>query len=365
MLGSPVRFVDRDYVIFEGKRLLYLSGIDYHRMSNDPEILKALSKAAFEYGISPTGSRTTVGNHVLYVELEKKIAEFFDCEASAVLPSGYLANTVLLQAVADEYDAFFLDEASHSSIVDAARPFGREMIYFKHLDPQSLEESLQKQLKKNSNPLIMTDGVFPARGEIPPLDQYVEIAKRYEAKILIDDAHAMAVVGKNGMGSWEEKGADRDRIYQTGTLSKGFGVFGGLVAGGASLISAIHKKSLAFIGATGLPLPLAAAAIKSIECLSANRQRIADLRRRSLELKDKFRELGFDLPQSPTPIFSITFYDEGKNRRFYRILLESGIYPPFLNYPGAPPGGHFRFIITSLTTDEQIGLLLDTIKSSL
>ena len=82
-------------------------------------------------------------------------------------------------------------------------------------------------------------------------------------------------------------------------------------------------------------------------------------------MKDKFRELGFDLPQSPAPIFSITFYDEGKNRRFYRILLENGIYPPFLNYPGAPPGGHFRFIITSLTTDEQIGLLLDTIKSSL
>jgi 7-keto-8-aminopelargonate synthetase-like enzyme len=365
MLGSPVKFVDRDYVIFEGKRLLYLSGIDYHRMSNDPEILKALSKAAFEYGISPTGSRTTVGNHFLYVELEERIAGFFDSEASVVLPSGYLANTVLLQAVADEYDTFFLDEASHSSIVDAARPFGREMIYFKHLDPQSLEESLQKQLKKNSKPLIMTDGVFPARGEIPPLDQYAEIAKRYEAKILIDDAHAMAVVGKKGMGSWEEKGVDREVIYQTGTLSKGFGVFGGTIPGEIRLISAIQNRSLGFIGATGLPLPLAAAAIKSIEYLSTNRQRIADLRRRSLDLKDKFRELGFDLPQSPAPIFSITFHDPSQNRRFYRILLENGIYPPFINYPGAPSGGHFRFIITSLTTDEQTTLLLETIKSSL
>jgi 7-keto-8-aminopelargonate synthetase-like enzyme len=365
MLGSPVKFVDRDYVIFEGKRLLYLSGIDYHRMSNDPEILKALSKAAFEYGISPTGSRTTVGNHLLYVELEERIAGFFDSEASAVLPSGYLANTVLLQAVADEYDTFFLDEASHSSLVDAARPFGREMIYFKHLDPQSLEESLQKQLKKNSKPLIMTDGVFPARGEIPPLDQYAEIAKRYQAKILIDDAHAMAVVGKSGMGSWEEMGIGRELIYQTGTLSKGFGVFGGIIPGESRLISAIQRESLAFIGATGLPLPLAAAAIKSIEYLSTNRQRIADLRRRSLDLKDKFRELGFDLPQSPAPVFSIRFHDMSNNRRLYRVLIDNGIYPPFINYPGAPAGGHFRFIITSITTDEQINHLIDTIKSSL
>ena len=365
MLGSPVKFVDRDYVLFEGKKLLYLSGIDYHRLSNDPEILNALSEAAFEYGISPTGSRTTVGNHFLYVELEEKIAGFFGSEASTVLASGYLANTVLLQAVADEYDVFFLDEASHSSLVDAALPLGREMIYFSHLDSQSLEESLRKQLKKNSKPLIMTDGVFPARGEIPPLDQYVEVAKRYEAKILIDDAHAMAVVGKNGMGSWEEMGISRELIYQTGTLSKGFGVFGGVIPGEIHLISAIQSRSLAFIGATGLALPLAAAAIRSLACLSSNRQRIADLQRRSRDLKDKFRGLGFDLPQSPAPIFSIGFRDMGNNRRLYRILIDNGIYPPFINYPGAPAGGHFRFIITSITTDEQINHLLDAIKSSL
>src|SRR5512147_1257557 len=108
MLGSPVRFVDRDYVIFEGQRLLYLSGIDYHRLSSEPEVLKALAQAAFEHGISPTGSRTTVGNHFLYLELERKLAEFFETEASALLAGGYLANTVLLQAVAEEYDIFFL-----------------------------------------------------------------------------------------------------------------------------------------------------------------------------------------------------------------------------------------------------------------
>jgi glycine C-acetyltransferase len=333
-------------------------------LSNDPEILKALSEAALEYGISSTGSRTTVGNHFLYVELERKLAEFFEAEASALLASGYIANTVLLQAVAEQNNIFFLDEASHSSLVDAARLFGREMVYFAHLEPQSLEENLRRHLKRNSKPLILTDGVFPARGEIPPLDQYVEFARRYETKILVDDAHALAVVGEKGLGSWEEKGIDREVVYQTGTLSKGFGVFGGVIPGESRLISQIQKKSLAFIGATGIPLPLAAAAIKSVEYLGANREKIASLRRRSLELKRKFRNLGFDLPPSPAPIFSITFHDEVQNKRLHHVLLEKGIFPPFINYPGAPAGGHFRFIITSQTTDEQIGLLLEAVISA-
>lgn len=364
MLGPSVKFVERDYVVFEGKKLLYLSGIDYHRLSSHPEILEALSEAALKFGISPTGSRTTVGNHFLYVELERKLAEFFETEASALLAGGYLANTVLLQAVAEEHDIFFLDEASHSSVADAARLIGRETVYFEHLESQSLEENLRRRLKRGSKPLILTDGVFPARGEIPPLDQYVEIAGRYGAKILTDDAHALAVVGEKGLGSWEEKGIDRGFVYQTGTLSKGFGVFGGVIPGELGLISQIRGKSQAFIGATGMPIPLAAAAIKSVEYLSANRGKILDLRRRSLALKRKFRSLGFDLPPSPAPIFSITFHDEEQNRRLYRILLEKGIFPPFINYPGTPAGGHFRFIITSRTTDEQIGLLLEAIISS-
>jgi 7-keto-8-aminopelargonate synthetase-like enzyme len=189
--------------------------------------------------------------------------------------------------------------------------------------------------------------------------------KKYDGKILVDDAHAMAVVGKTGKGSWEAKGIHRDLIYQTGTLSKGFGVFGGIIPGKRQLISQIQNKSLAFVGATGLPLPLAAGAIKSIDYMISHRQIIIQLQKRALELKDQFRQLGFDLSPSPAPIFSITFYDEEKNKRLYNILIRNGIYPPFINYPGAPQGGHFRFIITSITTSEQVKLLFETVRSSL
>jgi 7-keto-8-aminopelargonate synthetase-like enzyme len=365
MLGPVLKFVDRDYVLFEGRKLLYLGGIDYHRMSNDPMILKAVAEATFEYGLNPTGSRTTTGNHPLYLELERKVAEFFESEDSAVFPSGYLGNIILLQAIANEYDIFLLDRISHSSIADAARQFGKQIILFEHLDAQDLDQKLKEHMKAPLRPLILTDGVFPARGEIPPLNQYIEVVKKYDGKILVDDAHAMAVVGKTGKGSWEAKGIHRDLIYQTGTLSKGFGVFGGIIPGKRQLISQIQNKSLAFVGATGLPLPLAAGAIKSIDYMISHRQIIIELQKRALELKDQFRQLGFDLPPSPAPIFSITFYDEEKNKRLYNILIRNGIYPPFINYPGAPQGGHFRFIITSITTSEQVKLLFETVKSSL
>jgi 8-amino-7-oxononanoate synthase len=365
MLGPVLRFVDRNYVLFEDKKLLYLGGIDYHRMSNDPMILKAVAEAAVEYGLNPTGSRTTTGNHPLYLELERKVADFFESEQSVVFPSGYLGNLILLQAIADEYDLLLLDQISHSSIVDAARQSGKRMVFFNHLDAQDLDQKFKTHVRARLKPLIMTDGVFSARGEIPPLDQYAEIVRRYDGKILIDDAHGMAVVGKSGKGSWEEKGIPRDLIYQTGTLSKGFGVFGGIIPGKRQLISEIQKKSLAFVGATGLPLPFAAAAIKSVDYMLSHREIIVDLQKRSLELKNQFRQLGFDLPQSPSPIFSITFYDEDKNKRLYDLLIKNGIYPPFINYPGAPPGGHFRFIITSITTQEQVNLVFETIQSSL
>jgi 7-keto-8-aminopelargonate synthetase-like enzyme len=365
MLGPEIKFVDRDFLIFERKKLLYLGGIDYHRMSNNPMIIKSMSEAAFEYGLNPTGSRTTTGNHILYIQLENKVANFFDTETAVVFPSGYLANIILLQAVAEEYDTFFIDETAHSSIVDAANGCAKKIVRFKFLDAQNLKEKLQKHLKNNEKPLVMTDGVFPARGAIPPLRDYAQVINKYNGKILIDDAHAMAVVGRTGKGSWEEEGIARDLVMQTGTLSKGFGVFGGIIPGEYSQIKKIHEKSLAFVGSTGLSLPLAAAAIRSVSYFIENKHLISSLQEKAISLKLRFKEIGFDMPATPTPIFSITYHDIDKNKRLYKILIDNGIYPPFINYPGAPPGGHFRFILTSSTPQNQIDLLFDTIKSSI
>ena len=365
MLGPEISFVDQDHVLCAGKTYLYLAGIDYHRMSHHPVTINAVAEGARQYGINPTGSRTTTGNHPLYSQLEEKIAEFFGAESALVCPSGYLSNTLLLQAIASDYGVFFIDERAHSSLMDAAHQFNKPCIRFRHLDAQSLDEQMKQHLPAGSIPLVMTDGVFPAQGDIPPLEAYAQVIENNDGKILVDDAHAMAVVGEAGRGSWEFRGVDRDLIYQTGTLSKGFGVFGGIIPGSSPLIAAIHEKSPAFIGCTGLALPLAQAARCSIAHIQTHRHLITGLQERSLRLKQRFEAIGFSMPRTPVPIFSITHQESNKNTKLKRLLLKNKIYPPFINYPGSPPGGHFRFIITSSTTDEQIDLLFDTVKSSL
>ncbi len=365
MLGSEIEFVNRDYIRYEGKNYLYLAGIDYHRMTKNPIIIQSLSKTAYDHGINPTGSRSTTGNHTIYGKLEKKVAEFLDTEASVILPSGYLANTILLQTIADEFDKFFVDEKAHSSIIDALNLCNVEPITFSHLDDKNLENKIQENLSEGENPLVLTDGVFPANGEIPPLHRYSKIISKHNGKILVDDAHAMAVIGERGIGSLEYCGVDRNLVYQTGTLSKGFGVFGGVIAGNEKLIKAIHEKSRAFVGSTDLALPLAAAAITSVSHFIDNRSIITNLQKKATELKIRFRTLGFPMPNNPTPIFSITYHDETKNMKLNSLLLQNNIFPPFINYPGAPLGGHFRFILTSETTDEQIEHLYTTIAASL
>jgi len=365
MLGPELRFIDRDHVVLDGAKLLYLAGIDYHRMSHNPVIIQSAVKAALQFGLSSTGSRATTGNHTLYIELERTASEFFGSEGAVVLPSGYLSNTVVMQAIESDFDAFFIDDASHSSLFEAASQLDKPLYRFNHLDPQSLEEQLKLHLAKRVKPLLLTDGVFPARGEMPPLKAYFEIMQRYDGKMLIDDAHAMAVIGQTGKGSWEAQGIDRKSLYQTGTLSKGFGVGGGMIPADHDLVGKIHEKSLAFIGCTGLALPLAAASIKSISYLMSNNHKILELQKRSLALKQKLLDIGFMMPNTPTPIFSVTHNDADKNQRLKKILIKNGIYPPFIHYPGSPEGGHFRFILTSSTTTDQETLLLETLESSL
>jgi 7-keto-8-aminopelargonate synthetase-like enzyme len=364
VLGPELQFVDRDYVSYQGRRMLYLAGTDYHRMSNHPDVVKAAMEAAQTHGLSPTGSRATTGNHALHVKLERVMSEFFATDQALVSPTGYLSNTVMLQAIAHEYDVLIMDDRSHASLVDAARLCEKGIVRFLHLDSQSLADQLKKTVTGKSKPLVLTDGVFPLTGDIAPLKTYSEILSPYDGKILVDDAHAMAIIGPNGKGSWEDQGISQDRVFQTGTLSKGFGVAGGVIPATTGTIDAIHTHSLAFAGCTGLALPLAAAALASVTHLHANRHLMTNLQKRSLHLKHKFNQFGLKMPLTPTPIFPITFNDDRKNKRLRKQLIENNIYPPFIHYPGGPAQGYFRFILTSNTSNEQEDQLFEAIRAS-
>ena len=202
------------------------------------------------------------------------------------------------------------------------------------------------------------------RGEIAPLKAYEEHVLRYNGRILVDDAHGVGVAGPTGKGSPEHERLGPESYVLAGTLSKGFGVYGGIVPGSRELIERIRRDSAAFIGSTSLPIPVAAAAARSVRWLRDNDHLVPELQQTSIELKTRLRALGFDIPDAPTPIVSVTFLDQERNAVLRDRLLAHGVYPPFINYPGAPPGGHFRFALSSAHTDEEIETLYDAIASA-
>ena len=364
-LGPELRFLDRTKVLYEGKPYLFFGGTDYHRLASHPDIIRALREAAGSDGLSCAGSRITTGNHPLLAELERKLAAFLGIGEAALCSSGYLSNAVALEAVAGEFQRFFIDGSAHSSLVAPAGCLPREaVIAFRHTDPEDLVRELRERLRPGERPLVLTDGVVPVDGEMPPLAAYWEVVRDFGGALLVDDAHGIAVVGPSGKGSPAEAGLPMESFIQTGTLSKGLGVFGGLVAGAAGLAAKIVEKSRAFVGGTPIPPPIAAAAIRSIEILQENPGLIAGLRGRMLRVRTRVRGMGLRVPSSPAPILSITHHDAGKNLRLRSLLFERGIYPPFIHYPGSPPGGHFRFAVSSAHAEGEVDLLLETIGMS-
>lgn len=345
------------HVFWQGREYLFFGGNDYHRFAFHPEVVEAACGASRRWGLNVSGSRATSANHPIYEALEEALADFLDAESVAIFSAGYMSNAILLQAIGERFTHLIIDRSAHASLVDAARATGLTLVFYEHLSFESFSNAVEG-LPLNAVPLVLTDGVFASTGEIAPLRDIHGLG----VSLLIDDAHGMATIGERGKGSWSECGLDRTGIYQTGTLSKGLGGFGGVIAADRQTIERVKSRSSAFIGSTPVPIPMAAAALKSIEILKGNPSMIQSLRQRSLKVKRELLSLGFGVCEGPSPICSVTLNDEAKNRQLSDCLIASRIYPNFVNYPGCPPGGHFRFTISSAHEDGDLENLLSALR---
>jgi glycine C-acetyltransferase/8-amino-7-oxononanoate synthase len=363
-MGPQLEFVGDTEVLYKGERWTFFGGNDYHRFSRHPAVVEALVEATHGYGINSAGSRYTTGNHPLYIELERVLADFLGTESSLICSAGYLSSTILMQGIAEEFDLICIDETAHASLVDAARQSGKPVTIFNHADPSHLEQLLHQQLKPVQRPLVLTDSIFASMGDLAPLQDYAGLMATYDGRIVCDDAHAVGVIGQAGKGSWEEAGIARELIYQTGTLSKGLGGFGGFVAGTSEEIECIRSRSGAFKGSTPMPLPIAAASIRTIEILRSEPEKIARLRNRSEQVKPRLRTLGFNVSEGMAPICSVTYLDPDKNRILGELLKQNRIFPSFIDYPGSPPGGHYRFTLSSAHSDAEIEALCLAVEDS-
>lgn len=355
--------------IIDGKEVDYFAGTGYYCLQGHPEVIAAAVDAVKKYGLSSGTSPAGYGNTPVSLELDANAARFFGTESVICYASGCLGNSILLEGLGDDYDAIFADKESHYSIMNAAYMVYKPVIVFEDRDPDDLRKKLKTYLEPSQRPVVICDGIFPISGHISPIPQYVEVLKEIDGAIIcVDDAHATGVIGEKGLGTYEYFGLTGEGLYASGTLGKALGAQGGIIAGDKAFIKKLKEKSTFPNACSSIAIPAAAAAAKALDIL----YRDLDLRRKlwdnTFYAKNRLRELGFAIDDSPVPIICLHSL---KNVDFQALQLElykKNIAVTYLaggGYTSVPRNGALRISIFSSHTREQIDGLIEAIKSSI
>jgi len=355
VLGSP----QNTEAVVDGKRVLNLSSNNYLGLTTHPRLERAMIEATEEWGAGSGAVRTIAGTMTIHEELERRLAEFKHTEASLVFQSGFTANLGVLQSLVKEGDVIISDELNHASIIDGIRLSKAERSIFKHRDMDDLERHLEKHRDKRVK-LVVTDGVFSMDGDIATLPAIVERAERFQALVMVDDAHASGVLGNNGRGSVNHFGLDGRVDLQMGTLSKAIGVLGGYVAGAQAVRDFLIHRARPFLFSTSHPPGVAAACIAAIDVLLAEPERIDQLWKNTKRFKDGLKRLGFDTGASETPITPVIVGKGAVAMQLSDRLFSLGVFAQGIGYPTVPEGrARIRTIVTSAHTEAQLDRALE------
>jgi 7-keto-8-aminopelargonate synthetase-like enzyme len=322
--------------------------------------MAAVTEGVRRYGLNVAASRLTSGNHLLYQELERKLARFFGADAALLVSGGYATNLVVAQSLAGQFSHALLDERSHGSLRDAAQFLDCPILKFKHRDANDFAHALHR-CGRGARIIVLTDGMFAHDGSVAPLRAYLKLLPR-DGLLVVDDAHGGGTIGVIGKGTIEVEGVSRARVVQNVTLSKALGVYGGAVICSKAMRARFVDRSRIFGGATPLPLPLACAACRALEILSTDHNLRRRLDRNADYVKDALRRIGFPLPGDPGPIVGIQLETPRQITRLKRALLAAHILPPFSSYSGNGANGWFRFALSSEHTQKQLDQLIQVLK---
>jgi 8-amino-7-oxononanoate synthase len=364
--------------IIDGQRYLYFAGTGYLGLAGHPEVIEAACEATRRYGIHSATSRGGFGHIPLTLEVERRAAEFFGVDDAFYFITGYVANHILVQALAGRVDALFVDAAAHFCIEEAARLAGRPIARFRHRDPEDLAQALQSKLKPGQRPMVLSDGVFSLTGALAPLHDYLRVLSTCElASLVIDDAHGWGVLGERGRGTLEHLGLWSDAInatvessgvglYVGGTLAKALGGFGGLIPGSRPFVDRVRSASHYYEGASAPPSAVAGASAKALELVRrdpALRQRLqANIR----QLRSGLRHLGVPTDDSPAANLGVQIGDAANMQRIHATLKAKGILVPYVAaYAGSTKAGLLRFAVCATHTPAMIAQLLDELQRTL
>ncbi len=350
-------------VIMDGKRVIMIGSNNYMGLTSDKRTIQAAKDALDKYGTGCSGSRFLNGTLDMHVQLEEELAEFFSKEAALTFSTGFQTNLGIISCIVGYHDYIINDSENHASIRDACRlSFAKKSVKFRHNNMEDLERVLQK-IPDSAGKLIVVDGVFSMSGEIANLPEIVRLAKKYEARIMVDDAHGMGMVGKGGRGTASHFGLeDKVDIIMT-TFSKSMASLGGCIAASEEIIHYIKHKSRPFIFSASVPPPNAAAALEALRIIKNEPERVDALLEISEYMRDKLRKANIPIMEGTTGIIPIYTYDLHRTFIITKRLLEEGVYVNPVIPPAVPEGECLlRTSYTATHTKEQMDYAFDAIK---
>ena len=354
---------------YDGKQVINLASNNYLGLCNDARLREAAIAATRKHGVGSGAVRTIAGTMRIHMELEEKIAAFKGVEACVVFQSGFTANAGTVSSILGKEDFILSDELNHASIIDGARLSRAKIKVFRHKDVAHCEEILQELANEPGRKLVITDGVFSMDGDIGPVDKLAALCEKYGAIMMVDDAHASGVLGRNGRGSVDHFSVTDKVDVQVGTLSKAIGALGGYVCGSRDLIDYLYHRARPFLFSTSHPPSVAASCIAAFDILQSEPERIERLWANTHYFQQQLAAAGFDVggrttPASETPITPILIGDGRKTMEYSRALFAEGLMATGIAFPTVPEGkARIRCIMTSEHTRPQIDQALETLTS--
>jgi 7-keto-8-aminopelargonate synthetase-like enzyme len=347
-----------NYVISGEREYSYFGGNNYLGLANHPAVNESSILSIKRYGVNFSASRRTTGTADIHLELEKELAHFKDKKDAVIFASGYQGNSILLDILRPGYSAVFMDQMAHPSIIASIPRDITNVQYFEHCNAVHLESLLSEY--NGSSPLIITDGVFALTGEIAPLDKIYSLVEKNNGILVVDDAHSTGILGETGKGTPEHFNLPgTGKIFQTETMSKALGSYGGFIAGSKELTDSIREKSAIYQASTALPAPIAGAGLASLKIIRENPELRVHLLKKSVALRNEIMMMGYNTTHTITPIIPIMFSLHDKAKDLSLFLENNGIIVPLMSYPVKQTKYMLRISVSASHISDQIELLLE------
>jgi len=344
------------WLIVDGQQVLNFCSNNYLGLANHPRLVQAAQDAIAKYGIGSAAVRSIAGTMNIHLELERRLSIFKGVEASITFQSGFNANLGAIPALVGKEDVIYSDELNHASIIDGSRLSRAKIIRYAHCDPDDLRRQIEDSLDSEfRRALIITDGVFSMDGDVAPLDRIYEVAQEYDFLLMVDDAHGEGVLGQGGRGIVDHFNLHGKVDIEIGTLSKAFGVVGGVVAGNQRIIEWLRQRGRPFLFSSAMTVPDVAACLAAVDLLEESSELVDRLWENTDYFKREMQGLGFNTGASTTPITPIMLGEAPLAQRFSSRLFEEGVFGMAIGFPTVPRGkARIRVMISAAHSREDL-----------